>query len=276
MPIYQGNQEIGKDYYGVSPQGRIYQGTQIVQGGYAIDTQTYAYWDASNPASYPGSGSTWFDLSGNGNNLTFTGSVVYTNNAFNFSGSYAYRYPGSSMGSGDQLTMCAWIKTPGFTQFNPRQYLTISDISGSSPMSFGLQDFNGSEYPRFFDNVFTTSGSQIIVGDNNFNTLYDNIWYLHTFIVSGSTTPFPGPGTGSIGLTPMPQTFLNGTISYRQGDPWAGGAIVLKSLPSLIVGGTDAGNDWIGEIGEIAIYNKTLSPSSVYDFYESTKYKYGY
>ena len=39
--------------------------------------------DASNPASYPGSGTTWFDLSGNGNNGTMMGGVTPLSNAIN-------------------------------------------------------------------------------------------------------------------------------------------------------------------------------------------------
>lgn len=37
-----------------------------------------AYLDAGNPASYPGSGTTWTDLSGNGNNGTLTNGVGYS------------------------------------------------------------------------------------------------------------------------------------------------------------------------------------------------------
>lgn len=38
--------------------------------------------DAANPKSYPGSGSTWYDISGNGNNATLS------NTTFNLTGSY--------------------------------------------------------------------------------------------------------------------------------------------------------------------------------------------
>ena len=34
--------------------------------------------DASNPSSYPGSGTTWYDLSGNGNNGTMVNGVTYS------------------------------------------------------------------------------------------------------------------------------------------------------------------------------------------------------
>jgi hypothetical protein len=33
MPVYYGNSELGRDYYGSLPQGRIYQGSNLVQNG---------------------------------------------------------------------------------------------------------------------------------------------------------------------------------------------------------------------------------------------------
>jgi hypothetical protein len=47
--------------------------------------------DAADKNSYPGSGTTWTDLSGNGNNLTFSASPVITNGIWdNNNGTYAY------------------------------------------------------------------------------------------------------------------------------------------------------------------------------------------
>jgi len=50
--------------------------------------------DAANPRSYPGSGSTWYDLSGNGNHADLaTGSMGlenWSNGTFNFNGSNEY------------------------------------------------------------------------------------------------------------------------------------------------------------------------------------------
>lgn len=42
--------------------------------------------DSANRRSYPGSGNTWFDLSGNGNNGTLTGGVSYNGFTMNFDG----------------------------------------------------------------------------------------------------------------------------------------------------------------------------------------------
>ena len=48
------------------------------------------YLDASNPASYPGSGTTWYDLSGNNNNGTMVKGVVPLSNAMKFDGTDDY------------------------------------------------------------------------------------------------------------------------------------------------------------------------------------------
>jgi hypothetical protein len=46
--------------------------------------------DAANPKSYPGSGTTWFDLSGNGRNATVNGNPVFSNGFFDITGDSTY------------------------------------------------------------------------------------------------------------------------------------------------------------------------------------------
>jgi hypothetical protein len=48
------------------------------------------YLDTANPKSYPGSGTTWFDLSGNGNHFTLYNGVSYTNGYLTFDGTNDY------------------------------------------------------------------------------------------------------------------------------------------------------------------------------------------
>jgi hypothetical protein len=48
------------------------------------------YLDANNNRSYPGSGATWFDLSGNKNNFTLVNSPTYTGKTIDFNGSTQY------------------------------------------------------------------------------------------------------------------------------------------------------------------------------------------
>jgi len=53
-------------------------GNQIITDGLVL------YLDAGNPVSYPRSGTTWRDLSNNGNNFTLTNSPIYQNSAIRF------------------------------------------------------------------------------------------------------------------------------------------------------------------------------------------------
>ena len=44
------------------------------------------YLDAANRRSYPGSGTAWYDLSGNGNHFTLYNGPTYSNGALTFDG----------------------------------------------------------------------------------------------------------------------------------------------------------------------------------------------
>lgn len=55
-------------------------GPDIVEDGLVLAL------DAANPKSYPGSGTTWTDLSGNSNNCVFSNSPTWANGSFTFNG----------------------------------------------------------------------------------------------------------------------------------------------------------------------------------------------
>jgi hypothetical protein len=61
-----------------------YAGPDVVESGLVLAL------DAANPKSYPGSGTTWTDLSGNGNNGTINGSPTFTNGYFSITGDTTY------------------------------------------------------------------------------------------------------------------------------------------------------------------------------------------
>jgi hypothetical protein len=59
-------------------------GPKIVTNGLALAL------DAANNKSYPGTGNTWFDLSGNGNNCSFNSTPAWSNGEFTFNGTSHY------------------------------------------------------------------------------------------------------------------------------------------------------------------------------------------
>jgi hypothetical protein len=58
----------------------VYAGPEISNDGLVL------HLDAANRRSYPGSGTTWFDLSGNGYDFTLNNTPAYANNIFTFDG----------------------------------------------------------------------------------------------------------------------------------------------------------------------------------------------
>jgi hypothetical protein len=87
MPTY-----LGKDIIDVAGLGNLPVSNLVLGEATIPKSGLFAYYDASDPISWPGSGTTWFDISGNGLNLTTVSSSAFptydsTNIAFNFNGS---------------------------------------------------------------------------------------------------------------------------------------------------------------------------------------------
>jgi len=67
--------------------------------------------DAANPKSYPGSGTTWFDLSGNGNNCIIDVSGFTYNSSGNFSMADGGISKTGTMNTSTTCTCVFWMKT---------------------------------------------------------------------------------------------------------------------------------------------------------------------
>ena len=81
--------------------------------------------DAGNSSSYPGTGTTWFDISGNSNNATLTsygagvpsyssiagGAILFTRNAFNVGNSAIFPGGSSFANLTTEVTLSLWFYT---------------------------------------------------------------------------------------------------------------------------------------------------------------------
>ena len=106
--------------------------------GVVYPTSLKMYLDASNTTSYPGTGSTWFDLTTNQNNGTISNTSWNLNGYFDFNGSNSKVDLGTSFANNvSKTTYAAWVN---FDNLNTQNFIIFPD-SGTTGHGFGFFDF---------------------------------------------------------------------------------------------------------------------------------------
>jgi len=253
-PYYNGN--IGL----VQIHNRALSSTEILQNYNAtksrynnienIVTDSLVYsLDASNPNSYSGTGTTWYDLSGNNKNFILSGPPTFLKNnsgSLSYSSQYAYA---SSPVAFTRFTIDCWVK------FNPIPVgiypcvLTQTYPNSTNQLNYALGfcnftgKFNGGFYDAF--GWHCPTGITPVTG----------VWYHAAVTYDGSAVKFYINGA------------LDSSLSYS-GTPYSLGA-----------------SDWIGrrwdsneflnaEIPVVRLYNKALTASEIAQNYNAAKDKY--
>jgi hypothetical protein len=108
--------------------------------------------DAGNTSSYSGSGTTWYDLSGNGSNVTLTNTTFNSANggSIRFNGTSSYAYFNANIGSTNVVTVEMWVKTNAATNgmyfgFNAYDAWTNSGNLGYNTANSDLYGFNSTQ-----------------------------------------------------------------------------------------------------------------------------------
>jgi hypothetical protein len=224
------------------------------------------YLDAANTKSYPGSGTTWSDLSRNGYNGTLTNGPLYTsssNGTVALDGLNDY----VAISGGGTNNTHAWTSdgSVGSSILFMEIWVKTNDSSGriiSKPWN-GLGQYN----------MVVSSNGFSLLGNTStfisFSNIANNTWrHLNVWATSNQ-----------IGYV------IDGTISNSQshsvvgGIPSSGNSNLTLLLGSLY----DYGSGWGGVDafsmgGEIAIfrkYNRILSPTEILQNYNATKTRYG-
>ena len=214
--------------------------------------------DAANKLSYPGTGTTWYDLSGNANTGTITisptfsgGSIVFSNVA-----NQSVTISDTSILQPTSATLSAWVYV---TQYNPLndfdgQFPTILwkcyDANSGANGSYGLS-LSAGQFPRF-----TVTPTQLI-----------------------STTIFPiATWVNLVGV----YTVGGSQILYRNGvvDNITTGPATIPYSSQVVSVGTRVFNGtyqypWNGRISGVLIYNKALSATEVLQNYNANKTRFG-
>jgi formylglycine-generating enzyme required for sulfatase activity len=240
------------------------RGVRTISSG--IVTDGLVLWlDAGITPSYPGSGTTWTDLSGNRNNGTLVNGPTYSSangGSIVFDGVNDYVTLGTPPilnGVRVPLTIIGWAKANSFASggitnrilysvygytgaFNSRLYSMIR-------VDYGVLKYFTSDSGSDFQSVGTFTPSL-------------NVWNFYAVVVSGTLS------------SPTVQIFLNNSSqSFSLGS--------LTSTPALNVdfriGGAESNFNeyWNGNISQVSIYNRALSAAEVLQNFNALKSRFG-
>jgi len=224
----------------------IYGGPDIVTDGLTC------LLDAGNSKSYPGSGTSWFDISGNGKNFTWD-SVDWTNGYFNMFTSSTYR-----RATGPASNSFGINNTTGYTIFFIFQTTTVG---GNAAFKF-KGSLGGSTRGIFChpgwtnDTIYFDQGAccnaEHRISYTNSNVSDSNIWNM-------------------VGLRSTVATraiLYNGIVGTTTST--AAANINLDSNPVLI-NPADEGYGWSGRLAYFAVYNRGLSDAEYLNNYNALK-----
>jgi hypothetical protein len=195
--------------------------------------------DAGASISYPGSGTTWSDISGRGNNGTLTNGPTYSSAN---SGSIVFDgtndYVSGSIPTLNNWSMCLWYRSTDIT--SQVVFYPFSGTTGANGLGFGgTFDVSTNNRWYFFDgtNIFSSSNTAITT----------NVWYY--LVVTKSSTTY--------------NLYTNGSLSLS-------GSGVDLSLTQYNLG-RRGDNLWYvnGQIAQASIYNRALSAAEVLQNYNA-------
>jgi hypothetical protein len=202
-----------------------------------------AYYDATNPKSYSGSGNTVYDLSGNGRNGTLTNGVAYSSNNrgyFIFDGSNDYidcsSIP-STFWVDNSWSVAIWINFD-------RVDVGDQGLIGTNG-SLCLIERSATAYLGLWGN-----------DSNSVTTLKTNTWYHIVFCYNN--------------LNYLQRIFINGVIDRST----TGGKSNLTGTGTNIGRVPFAFGYFKGEIASAQFYNRNLSADEIKSLYLSTVQKY--
>ena len=254
----------------------MYTGPNIITNGLVLSL------DAANTKSYPGSGTTWRDLSGNVNTGTLTNSPTFSTangGAIVFNGSnYAEittRNTALEFQPTQPYSVFAWFRISSATSGT-----IVANMAGGSPFpGWDLVINSSSQLAMHLISSWSTNAIKIKV---DFNSLaYLNQWIYYGYSYDGSCPTTVNASLASVNFyineslftagkgiadagdgfnTSSETTTYNSSQRFRVASRWASGAAnasIAATVPT------------------VQIYNRALTASEVLQNYNATKGRFG-
>jgi hypothetical protein len=210
--------------------------------------------DAANTKSYGGSGATWTDLSGKGNNVTLNGATYNSSNSgvFDFDGTYVREYTilDTFTSTSDPWSVECWFNTD-VNSIPIDCMIAINYNNGEeNTLLLGVVDNSGCKLNVYYRNNQISSNTTVTVGQ------WHHVVATHT--------------SGSL------KVYLDGTQIASDSNT------VNRSLSDcafLIGAKLNASNLLVnyfnGKISNVKMYNKTLTATEVKQNFNALRGRYG-
>jgi hypothetical protein len=207
--------------------------------------------DAGNIKSYPGSGTTWSDLSGNSNNLTLTNSPTWNSSGYFSTGATGY-FTGSGSASiptgNSTYTMICWARVTGSWAIG-RGIMSIGGY-GTNNQSNALRTGDTGSVGNFKNYWWNND----LDSTNNNAGLSVGTWFMVTAQFDGTTRRLWANTTNVASDTPTSHNVLTTTVQ---------------------VGMTYSGEYFQGDISNASIYNRALSATEISQNFNALRGRYG-
>lgn len=243
--------------FGLPPLGGVVAVAATVTASDSVSTSGLVmYLDAGISASYPGSGTTWSDISGNGNTATMLNGLSYSSNdqgvmVFDGVDDYANIPYNSSLAPTTAITMEAFCYV---------------ENSGKALTTVMCYPFDTTHISPYFEwTIFLHEANKELLTRINgvtsrvtTNWAY-NTWYHFAITWTGSTVKFYQNGVQIGGDFANAQN----TIVYE------------RNLPVLIGRNASGTEQFKGRIGSLRLYNRVLSASELATNFNLSKARFG-
>jgi hypothetical protein len=223
--------------------------------------------DAANNKSYPGSGTTWTDLSGNGNNGTTSGGPTFSSAN---GGSIVFDGTNDSVSCGQfadnigEMTAGVWVNTSanagngGFIQIIGKMLSYVDGAGWSlgifdrSPgyICFLTQNAGGAQYHMF--DVRTPTVSHVGKWTHIMATLTGGVNGTIRIYMNGVSQTLRDLSAGTVTNTSISEPVIIGKVTNYVGIAYTSGNVSMA---------------WV--------YNRALSPAEILQNYDSTRSRFG-
>ena len=227
----------------------FYRGANIVTNGLVLAL------DAANTKSYPGSGTTWSDLSGNENNGTLTNGPSFSSDN---GGSIVFDGVDDYSTSSTNITPATGDFTIAFTYklTGPNGRGGLFERKPSSPYN-GFSLGQGGALNWAFSVSGTSDFNNILTVNFSYGSL--NTWYIDVGVYQNNNTVI-GYRNGNL---------VGTTTGVNQGNLSTQG-----SRTNFLIANRDLGSSLPCIVGNVLVYNRALSAAEVEQNYNAYKSRF--